>query len=84
MANSNCHVSIVVDLSLDDYMDEKSLAKCIKQVCRCYGLNRRAANPVQYHITSNTGRSLTEMAKNIGYKNWDVSLVFINIGGNKY
>lgn len=74
MATSNCRVNLVVDLSFDDYMDEKSLSKCIKQVCRCYGVNRRAENPVQYHLTSNSGRSLKEMAKNVGYENWDVSL----------
>nr|CAG4640352.1 EOG090X0D3U [Daphnia pulex] len=74
MANSSCKVAIVVDLSFDTFMDEKSIAKCVKQICRCYSINRRAANPVQYHITSLDGASLTEMSKNSGYQNWDVNL----------
>lgn len=74
MANSSCKVAVVVDLSFDSFMDEKSIAKCVKQICRCYSINRRAANPVQYHITSLDDASLTEMSKNSGYLNWDVNL----------
>lgn len=73
MAKSNCKVTVVVDLSLEKFMDDKSLAKCIKQISRCYSINRRAANPVQFHVTSLEGRSLNEMSKNSGYINWDVS-----------
>ncbi len=74
MASSSCKVGIVVDLSLEKFMDERSLAKCIKQVSRCYSINRRAVNPVQFHVTSLEGRSLTEISKNLGYKNWNVSV----------
>nr|CAG4641187.1 EOG090X0D3U [Eulimnadia texana] len=73
MANSSCKVSVVIDLSFDDYMSEKDLAKCIKQVHRSYSINRRATNPVQFHITSLNGRSLQEIKKNQGYINWDVN-----------
>jgi len=52
MAKSSCKVGIVVDLSFDLVMDEKSLAKTIKQVARCYSVNRRAVNPVQFHVCS--------------------------------
>lgn len=72
MAKSNCQVTVVIDLSLEKYMDERSLGKCMKQICRCYSINRRAANPVQFHVTSLEGKSLAEMSKNSGYSNWDV------------
>ena len=73
MDKSSCKVAVVVDLSFDDYMDERSLAKCIKQICRCYSINRRAVNPVQFHVSSLGNKSLVEISKNSGYKNWDVS-----------
>ena len=38
MAKSSSKVGIVVDLSFDDIMDEKSLAKTVKQVARWYKL----------------------------------------------
>ncbi|KAK4036376.1 hypothetical protein OUZ56_028435 [Daphnia magna] len=74
MANSNCKVTIAIDLSFDNYMDERSLAKCVKQISRCYSINRRATDPVQFHVTSLDGASLKEMSKNSGYENWDVNL----------
>jgi len=73
MANSNCHVGLVIDLSFDDLMDEKSMASCVKQILRCYSINRRAANPVQFYVTGLSGKSLTEMSKHNGYMNWDVN-----------
>ena len=73
MANSNCHVGLVIDLSFDDLMDEKSMASCIKQILRCYSINRRAQNPVQFHVTGLSGKSLSEMSKHNGFTNWDVS-----------
>nr|CAG4637335.1 EOG090X0D3U [Ceriodaphnia reticulata] len=73
LANSSCKVGLVIDLSLEKYMDERSLAKCIKQVGRCYSINRRAANPVQFHVSSLENKSLTEISKNTGYLNWDVN-----------
>lgn len=79
MANSTCHTGIVVDLSFDAYMDEKSLAKCIKQVARCYSINRRASNPAQFHVCSLAGKSLEEMKKHQGYVNWDVRTVWFQV-----
>ena len=73
MANSNCHVGLVIDLSFDDLMDDKSMASCIKQILRCYSINRRAQNPVQFHVTGLSGKSLSEMSKHNGFTNWDVS-----------
>nr|CAG4649667.1 EOG090X0D3U [Scapholeberis mucronata] len=72
MSNSSCRVSIAIDLSLEKFMDERSLSKCIKQISRCYSINRRASNPVQFYVTSLEGKSLAEMSKNQGYDKWDV------------
>jgi len=73
MAKSSCRVGLVIDLSFDHLMSEKSLTSCIKQVLRCYSINRRAANPVQFHVSGLSGKSLQEMSKHSGYANWDVN-----------
>nr|CAG4642025.1 EOG090X0D3U [Eurycercus lamellatus] len=73
MAKSSCKTGVVIDLSFDHLMDEKNLAKCIKQVSRCYSVNRRAENPVQFHVCSLEGQSLVEITKHQGYINWDVN-----------
>jgi len=78
MANSNCHVGLVIDLSFDDLMDEKSMASCVKQILRCYSINRRAPNPVQFHLTGLSGKSLAEMSKHNGYTNWDVRSILLH------
>ncbi|KAK7788427.1 hypothetical protein R5R35_012847 [Gryllus longicercus] len=72
MEKSNCKIHVVIDLSFDDYMNSKGLSKCVKQILRCYSLNRRAKNPMQLHVTSFSGKSKEEMSKNTGYENWDL------------
>ncbi|XP_026277115.1 tRNA methyltransferase 10 homolog A [Frankliniella occidentalis] len=72
MANSSCQVRVAVDLDFDDLMNPRDLGKCVKQLMRCYTLNRRAANPMQLYFTSFNGKSEQEMSKNNGYSNWDV------------
>lgn len=39
---------------------------------RCYSANRRSSNPMQLHFCNFTGKIESELAKNNGYKNWDV------------
>ena len=51
----------------------QEIGKCIKQLLRCYSLNRRASNPMQFYVTNFGGKSKAEMEKHSGYKNWDVS-----------
>ncbi|XP_034247642.1 tRNA methyltransferase 10 homolog A isoform X2 [Thrips palmi] len=58
MANSSCKV--------------RDIGKCVKQMMRCYTLNRRTENPMQLYFTSFNGKSEQEMNKNNGYMNWDV------------
>jgi tRNA (guanine9-N1)-methyltransferase len=47
-------VRVALDMSFDHVMSDlpKDVAKLTKQIERCYGDNRRAAHPLQLHITS--------------------------------
>lgn len=74
MANSTCQINVSIDLSFDDLMIDKDVAKMIKQILRCYTLNRRASAPLQFSLTNFTGKSQQEMKKHNGYEHWDVSL----------
>lgn len=72
MAESSCRVTMTVDMSFDDLMQDKDIAKLTKQILRCYSLNRRAASPVQFSLTGFQGKSKQEMQKYNGYEHWDV------------
>lgn len=72
MASSSCKVRVCIDLDFDDLMNPRDLGKCVKQMMRCYTLNRRTENPMQLYFTSFNGKSEQEMSKNNGYINWDV------------
>ncbi|RZF38627.1 hypothetical protein LSTR_LSTR014512 [Laodelphax striatellus] len=50
MSTSTCKVSVAIDLSFDDLMNEKEMQSCLKQINRCYCANRRVANPMQFHV----------------------------------
>lgn len=76
MSTSNCKVHVVVDLSFNDLMNDKDLAKCVKQVHHCYSVNRRFADPMQFHLTSFGDRFEEDMKKHDGYQNWDVDTFF--------
>ncbi|XP_075237298.1 tRNA methyltransferase 10 homolog A isoform X2 [Lycorma delicatula] len=71
MANSNCKVTLVIDLSFDDLMSDKDMNKCMKQINRCYCANRSVNNPLQFHVTNLDGVAKKVISKNDGYKNWD-------------
>ncbi|XP_075237296.1 tRNA methyltransferase 10 homolog A isoform X1 [Lycorma delicatula] len=73
MANSNCKVTLVIDLSFDDLMSDKDMNKCMKQINRCYCANRSVNNPLQFHVTNLDGVAKKVISKNDGYKNWDVN-----------
>lgn len=72
MANSNCKVRVVIDLSFDDLMSDLDMGKCVKQMLHCYSLNRRAENPMQLYFTNFNGKVEKEMEKHEGYRNWDI------------
>lgn len=82
MAASACTLTITIDLSFDELMIDKDVAKLTKQILRCYTLNRRAMAPMQFSLTSFTGKSRVSMEKHNGYEHWDVSFYtesYINI-----
>ena len=66
-------MNVTIDLSFDKLMCDKDIAKLIKQILRCYTLNRRARTPVQFSVTNFIGKSKEEMKKHNGYEHWDVS-----------
>ncbi|EFN70800.1 RNA (guanine-9-)-methyltransferase domain-containing protein 2 [Camponotus floridanus] len=82
MAISPCKLMVTIDLSFDELMIDKDIAKLTKQILRCYTLNRRAIAPMQFSLTSFTGRSRADMEKHNGYEHWDVNFhteSYINI-----
>ncbi|CAD6208238.1 GSCOCG00003244001-RA-CDS [Cotesia congregata] len=79
MENSSCKLTITIDMGFDDLMIEKDIAKLIKQILRCYTLNRRAPAPIQFSLTNFNNKSKEQMEKHNGYEHWDVSTTSINI-----
>lgn len=76
MAASSCKVTVTIDLSFDDLMIEKDIAKLTKQILRCYTLNRRATAPMQFSLSSFTGKSREDMERHNGYEHWDVCQIY--------
>ncbi|XP_072943953.1 tRNA methyltransferase 10 homolog A isoform X1 [Epargyreus clarus] len=66
------NMGVILDLSFDDLMIEKDLCKMIKQILRCYSVNRRSEQPLQFHITSFGKKSKQIISRHNGYENWDV------------
>lgn len=77
MATSNCKLTVTIDMSFDELMINKDVAKLTKQILRCYTLNRRAIAPVQFSLSGFSGKSKQEMEKHNGYEHWDVSFVIL-------
>ncbi|KAK9880121.1 hypothetical protein WA026_008636 [Henosepilachna vigintioctopunctata] len=73
MIDSPCKIGICIDLSFDELMIDKDMAKTIKQILRVYTENRRATAPLQLYLTNFNGRSKSEMCKHHGYENWDIN-----------
>ncbi|CAH0720775.1 unnamed protein product, partial [Brenthis ino] len=63
---------IIVDLSFDNLMIEKDRYKVIKQILRCYSINRRSESPLQFFITSLGEKTKIDMSRHNGYENWDI------------
>ena len=73
MSESNCQQRIAIDMSFDEYMSDRDLAKTIKQIHWCYSSNRKETNPAQFYVTSFTGKCVEAMEKSQGYQNWDLN-----------
>lgn len=67
------NIGVIIDLSFDHLMIEKDRSKVIKQILRCYSLNRRSESPLQFHLTSFGEKSKSDMSRHNGYEHWDVS-----------
>ncbi|XP_026329365.1 tRNA methyltransferase 10 homolog A [Hyposmocoma kahamanoa] len=63
---------IIIDLSFDNLMIEKDRFKVIKQILRCYSINRRSDKPLKFHITSFGEKSKTDISRHNGYEHWDI------------
>lgn len=76
MASSKCKQRVAFDLSYfnENLMRYIDMRMCIKQIHRCYSENRKLKDPLQFHVTSVTGKGKEILALNIGYENWDVNL----------
>ncbi|KAF6209559.1 hypothetical protein GE061_015307 [Apolygus lucorum] len=72
MLTSTCKIRVCLDFSFDHLMGDKDLNKCVNQMSRCYSINRRTQNPLQFYITNFTGASRTIVEKHSGFSNWDV------------
>ncbi|XP_055615562.1 tRNA methyltransferase 10 homolog A [Toxorhynchites rutilus septentrionalis] len=71
---SKSDISVVVDLSFDNMMIDKDVAKCVKQLLRIYTMNRRSERPIPLHFTGIREGGSVEMhlKRNDGYQHWDV------------
>ncbi|EDW01196.1 tRNA methyltransferase 10 homolog A [Drosophila grimshawi] len=71
-------ISVAIDLNYDDLMQERDIAKCVKQCLRIYTINRRAALPLRLHFTGikRDGHIHECLKKNDGWENWHVNYHF--------
>ncbi|KAG1659911.1 tRNA methyltransferase 10 A [Nymphon striatum] len=73
MVDSNCKVNVVIDLGVSHLMTDRESSKLFKQIQRCYAINRREENPVQFYLTSHEKEVLDKMKNVNGYQNWDIN-----------
>uniref|UniRef100_A0A182RM47 tRNA (guanine(9)-N(1))-methyltransferase n=1 Tax=Anopheles funestus TaxID=62324 RepID=A0A182RM47_ANOFN len=71
---TDASIEIVVDLSFDQMMIDKDVAKCVKQLLRIYTLNRRSEHPIPLHFVGieKGGAVERHLSRNDGYRHWDV------------
>ncbi|XP_017078402.1 tRNA methyltransferase 10 homolog A [Drosophila eugracilis] len=71
-------ISVAIDLNYDDLMQERDIAKCVKQCLRIYTINRRSAKPSKLHFTGirRNGHIHESFKKNDGWENWNVEYHF--------
>lgn len=71
-------INVAIDLNYDELMQERDIAKCVKQCLRIYTINRRAAQPLHLHFTGikRDGNIHDCFKKNDGWENWHVDYHF--------
>jgi len=72
MEKSNCDLRVVVDVAFDDLMSDWEICKVHKQLQRCYSINRRLADPLQFYITNLYGKTKDKFDSVQGSSLWDV------------
>ncbi|XP_065316177.1 tRNA methyltransferase 10 homolog A-like [Gordionus sp. m RMFG-2023] len=65
-------LNIVIDFSYYDLMTEQELSKGLKQLQRCYAINRRSVNPVNLHATSFNDYLSQKLVQSANHLKWDV------------
>jgi tRNA (guanine9-N1)-methyltransferase len=76
MNDSKCKVSLCIDCDFEDYMNENDIKKLVKQIGRCYAVNKHNERPVQLFITSVCNRIKDRFMKSqSGYGNWDANVL---------
>ena len=72
MIESKCKVKVCIDCDFSDFMNDNEIKKLVKQIGRCYAVNRHSSAPVQLYITSITGKVRDTFLKcQSGFVNWD-------------
>ncbi|KRY83142.1 tRNA methyltransferase 10 -like protein A [Trichinella pseudospiralis] len=74
MELSACRQRVAIDMSFDELMNERDLCKALNQLAQCYAVNRRAKNPLQFHVVNFRGTSRVNFNNIPGNNNWDVQL----------
>ncbi|XP_068159036.1 tRNA methyltransferase 10 homolog A [Drosophila tropicalis] len=69
---------VAIDLDYDEQMQERDIAKCVKQCLRIYTINRRGAQPGRLHFTGikTNGQIHKCFQRNDGWENWQVAYHF--------
>ena len=72
MEKSRNRVSIVIDCDFQNQMNDNEMKKLVKQINRCYSINKHSEAPCQLYITSIRGLIKDKFIKcQPGYVNWD-------------
>ncbi|XP_074648529.1 tRNA methyltransferase 10 homolog A-like [Tubulanus polymorphus] len=72
MKDSQCQLRVVIDCSFDCFMTDKAINSLTQQIQRCYSINRRAQDPLQFHVCGVDGKTKDRMESIGDYVNWDV------------
>ena len=68
------NIHVVFDLSFAHLMSSLDLSKLVKQISRCYSVNRSREQPLKLHLCSLSGAMLEAMnSKQPGFQNWQLA-----------
>ncbi|KAF7637948.1 SAM-dependent MTase TRM10-type domain-containing protein [Meloidogyne graminicola] len=74
MEQSKCRINVVIDMSFDELMNERTVRKTISQLAYCYATNRRTENPFQFSIVNLNGKTKKIFDTYPSYSNWNVNI----------